>query len=56
VPVKERILAKTLKKIAIYGKTPAPLEISTLREWDGKWGDHLLAMEQGKAMSEGAAI
>jgi nitrogenase iron protein NifH len=37
-------------------KTPAPLEISALREWAGKWGDHLLAMEQGKVTSEGAAI
>jgi nitrogenase iron protein NifH len=37
-------------------KTPAPLEVAALREWAGKWGDHLLAMEQGKITSPGAAI
>jgi nitrogenase iron protein NifH len=37
-------------------KTPTPLEVSALREWAGTWGDRLLAMEQGKITSQGAAI
>jgi nitrogenase iron protein NifH len=46
------------RKIADHNesKTPAPLEISELREWASKWGDRLLALEQGKVMSLGAAI
>lgn len=27
-------------------KTPSPLEISELREWAAKWGEHLLKLEQ----------
>jgi nitrogenase iron protein len=46
------------QKIADHNesKTPAPLEITELREWAAKWGDYLLAVEQGKVTSEGAAI
>jgi nitrogenase iron protein NifH len=38
------------KKIAAHheSKTPSPLEVTALREWAGKWGDRLLALEQGK--------
>ncbi len=37
-------------KIAAHteSKTPAPMEIAELREWAAKWGDYLLAVEQGK--------
>ncbi|WP_059369175.1 nitrogenase iron protein [Treponema endosymbiont of Eucomonympha sp.] len=46
------------KKIAEHtaSKTPAPLEVSQLREWAAKWGDYLLAHEQGKINPPGAAI
>ncbi|GHV19496.1 nitrogenase iron protein [Spirochaetia bacterium] len=46
------------KKIADHteSKTPFPLEISDLRAWASKWGDHLLAVEQGKITSPGQAI
>jgi nitrogenase iron protein NifH len=45
-------------KIAAHteSKTPTPLEISELREWASKWGDYLLAVEQGKVTSPGASI
>jgi nitrogenase iron protein NifH len=45
-------------KIAAHeeSKTPAPLGVTELREWAGKWGDYLLALEQGKVTSAGAAI
>lgn len=46
------------KKIAAHteSRTPAPLETSELREWAGKWGDYLLALEQRKITSPGSAI
>jgi nitrogenase iron protein NifH len=37
-------------------RTPSPLGVTELREWAGKWGDYLLALEQGKVTSAGAAI
>jgi nitrogenase iron protein NifH len=36
-------------------KTPNPMGVTELREWASKWGDYLLALEQGK-VSQGAAI
>jgi nitrogenase iron protein NifH len=46
------------KKIAAHNesKTPKPLEVTELREWAAKWGDYLLAVEQGKITSPGASI
>jgi nitrogenase iron protein NifH len=46
------------KKIAGHteSRTPSPLETTALREWAGKWGDYLLALEQGKVTSAGDAI
>jgi nitrogenase iron protein NifH len=45
-------------KIAAHTEsgTPAPLETTELREWAGKWGDSLLALEQGKITSPGLTI
>jgi nitrogenase iron protein len=45
-------------KIAAHteSKTPVPMEITELREWAAKWGDFLLAAEQGKVTSNGEAI
>jgi nitrogenase iron protein NifH len=45
-------------KIAAHteSKTPKPLGVTELREWASKWGDYLLALEQGKVGSLGAAI
>jgi nitrogenase iron protein NifH len=37
-------------------KIPKPLEIGELREWASKWGDYLLAVEQGKVTSAGDSI
>ncbi|SHH54356.1 nitrogenase iron protein NifH [Sporobacter termitidis DSM 10068] len=37
-------------------KAPTPMEVTELREWAAKWGDYLLAVEQGKVTSQGAAI
>ncbi|MDP4094561.1 MAG: nitrogenase iron protein [Bacillota bacterium] len=44
-------------KIASHEKSnsPSPMEITQLREWAAKWGDYLLAAEQGK-VSIGASI
>jgi nitrogenase iron protein NifH len=46
------------RKIAAHAesKTPVPLETAELREWAGKWGDYLLALEQGKITSPGSTI
>jgi nitrogenase iron protein NifH len=46
------------RKIASHeeSKAPAPLGITELREWAASWADNLLAMEQGKVSSPGAAI
>jgi nitrogenase iron protein NifH len=46
------------KKIAAHTEstTPQPLETTALREWAGKWGDYLLAFEQGKITSPGSTI
>jgi nitrogenase iron protein NifH len=46
------------RKIAAHeeSKTPSPLGVSELREWAASWADNLLAMEQGKVTSPGAAI
>lgn len=46
------------KKIAEHtdSKAPTPLDVSELREWASKWGDYLLAMEQGKVVSDGSNI
>jgi nitrogenase iron protein NifH len=45
-------------KIAAHteSKAPTPLEVTALREWAGKWGDYLLALEQGKITSPGDTI
>jgi nitrogenase iron protein NifH len=50
-----RSLAKKIAEHTV-SKTPAPLEVSQLREWAAKWGDYLLAHEQGKISPPGAAI
>jgi nitrogenase iron protein NifH len=46
------------EKIAAHteSKTPTPLEVSALRQWASKWGDYLLALEQGKITSPGETI
>jgi nitrogenase iron protein NifH len=46
------------RKIADHeeSKAPSPLEVAELREWAASWADSLLAMEQGKVTSPGAAI
>lgn len=46
------------KKIAAHTESyaPKPLEIAELREWAGKWGDYLLALEQGNVVAQGATI
>jgi nitrogenase iron protein NifH len=46
------------KKIATHteSKTPSPLGVAELRDWAAKWGDFLLAAEQGKVTSTGASI
>jgi nitrogenase iron protein NifH len=50
-----RSLAKKIAEHTV-SKTPRPLEIAELREWAAKWGDYLLAEEQGKITSPGASI
>jgi nitrogenase iron protein NifH len=46
------------QKIAAHDKSraPAPLEVSALREWAGRWADRLLELEQGKVTSPGDTI
>jgi nitrogenase iron protein NifH len=46
------------RKIAAHeeSKSPSPLGVTELREWAASWADSLLAMEQGKVTSPGAAI
>jgi nitrogenase iron protein NifH len=46
------------RKIADHteSKTPSPLGVTELREWAASWADNLLALEQGKVVSAGAAI
>jgi nitrogenase iron protein NifH len=46
------------RKIAAHeeSKTPSPLGVAELREWAAVWADRLLALEQGKVTSPGAAI
>jgi nitrogenase iron protein NifH len=46
------------RKIAGHeeSKTPAPLEVSALREWAAQWADRLLSVEQGKVESPGERI
>jgi nitrogenase iron protein NifH len=46
------------RKIAAHeeSKAPSPLGLTELREWASGWADRLLALEQGKVMSQGAAI
>jgi nitrogenase iron protein NifH len=46
------------RKIADHteSRTPSPLETTELREWASKWGDYLLAFEQGKITSPGSTI
>jgi len=50
--------AKIYKKLAekvgnhTESKVPSPLEIGELREWAGKWGQHLLKLEQEKEEQE----
>jgi nitrogenase iron protein NifH len=53
-----KVYRSLAKKIAEHteSKTPSPLEVSALREWAASWADRLLAMEQGKITSPGAAI
>jgi nitrogenase iron protein NifH len=42
------------KKIAAHreSKTPAPLGVQELRDWGSKWGQYLLAMENGEIRTE----
>jgi nitrogenase iron protein NifH len=46
------------RKIAAHteSKAPSPLGVTELREWAASWADNLLALEQGKVLSAGAAI
>ncbi|MDR3130227.1 MAG: AAA family ATPase [Treponema sp.] len=46
------------QKIAAHeeSKSPSPLGVTELREWAASWADSLLALEQGKVTSPGAAI
>jgi nitrogenase iron protein NifH len=46
------------RKIAAHteSKAPSPLGVTELREWAASWADNLLALEQGKVVSAGAAI
>ncbi|MDR1604397.1 MAG: nitrogenase iron protein, partial [Gracilibacteraceae bacterium] len=45
------------QKIADHtdSRSPKPMGVTELREWASKWGDYLLAHEQGK-VADGAAI
>jgi nitrogenase iron protein NifH len=45
------------KKIACHteSKAPAPLGVQELRDWAGKWGQYLLAIETGEVRQELAA-
>jgi nitrogenase iron protein NifH len=46
------------EKIAAHevSRAPSPLGVGELREWAAAWADMLLAVEQGKVTSPGAAI
>jgi nitrogenase iron protein NifH len=46
------------RKIAEHteSKVPKPLETTELREWASRWGDYLLALEQGKIAAGGTTI
>jgi nitrogenase iron protein NifH len=46
------------RKIAAHeaSKAPSPMDVAELREWAAGWADRLLAVEQGKVTSQGAAI
>ncbi|GHV29954.1 nitrogenase iron protein [Spirochaetia bacterium] len=49
-----KVYTSLAEKIATHtdSKTPAPLGIQELRDWAGKWGKYLLALESGVIRSE----
>lgn len=53
-----RIYTSLANKIAEHteSKTPSPLDVQELRDWAGKWADHLLAIETGEVRSAAANI
>jgi nitrogenase iron protein NifH len=56
--VQAEVYRSLARKIASHeeSKTPSPLGVTELREWAASWADSLLALEQGKVTSPGAAI
>lgn len=52
-----KVYTRLAEKIANHtdSRTPSPLGVSELREWASKWGDYLLALENGNIVKSEAA-